>query len=76
MPPVSQGDLLAIGACGAYGAVMASGYNARLPAPEIMVRGGSHAVVRARPPHETIIGNDRLPGWLDRPASGSRRDVA
>jgi diaminopimelate decarboxylase len=76
LPPVSAGDLLAIGACGAYGAVMASGYNARLPAPEIMVRGGSHAIVKARPTHDLIIGNDRLPAWLDEPTAARKRIVA
>jgi diaminopimelate decarboxylase len=76
LPPVEAGDLLAIGACGAYGAVMASGYNARLPAPEIMVRGASHAIVKPRPEHEFIIGQDRLPDWIDRPAGARNRIVA
>jgi diaminopimelate decarboxylase len=76
LPPVEAGDLLAIGACGAYGAVMASGYNARLPAPEIMVRGASHAIVKPRPGHEFIIGQDRLPDWIDRPAGARNRVVA
>jgi diaminopimelate decarboxylase len=76
LPPVEAGDLLAIGACGAYGAVMASGYNARLPAPEIMVRGGAHAIVKQRPGHEFIIGQDRLPDWIDRPAPARKRVVA
>ncbi|MEX2298048.1 MAG: diaminopimelate decarboxylase [Dongiaceae bacterium] len=76
LPPVEAGDLLAIGACGAYGAVMASGYNARLPAPEIMVRGASHAIVKPRPGHEIIIGQDRIPDWIDRPAGARKRVVA
>jgi diaminopimelate decarboxylase len=76
LPPVEAGDLLAIGACGAYGAVMASGYNARLPAPEIMVRGASHAIVKPRPGHEFIIEQDRLPDWIDRPAGARKRVVA
>lgn len=76
LPPVEAGDLLAIGACGAYGAVMASGYNARLPAPEVMVRGGSHAIVKARPSYDLIIGYDRLPDWIDRNSASPRRDVA
>ncbi|MEX2298425.1 MAG: diaminopimelate decarboxylase [Dongiaceae bacterium] len=76
LPPVEPGELLAIGSCGAYGAVMASGYNARLPAPEIMVHGGSHAIVKPRPGHEFIIGQDRLPDWIDRPAAARNRVVA
>ncbi|MDZ4735543.1 MAG: diaminopimelate decarboxylase [Rhodospirillaceae bacterium] len=76
LPAVEPGALLAIGSCGAYGAVMASGYNARLTAPEIMVRGGSHAIVKPRPGHEFIIGQDRLPDWIDRPAVARNRVVA
>jgi len=76
LPPVVAGNLLAIGACGAYGSVMASGYNARLPAPEIMVRGDSHAIVKARPTHDVIIGYDRLPDWLDQATVARKRNRA
>lgn len=64
LPPLKAGDLLAIGFAGAYGAVMASSYNTRLPAPEVMVRGGEWAIVRPRPDYNVIIGQDRLPHWL------------
>lgn len=64
MPPIVAGDLLVIRSTGAYGAVMASSYNLRLPAPEIMVRGNDYAIVRPRPTYEDIIGRDRLPDWL------------
>ena len=37
---------------------------------------GSHAIVKARPTHDLIIGYDRLPDWIDRPATSPRRDVA
>ena len=76
LPAVSAGDLLAIEDCGAYGAVMASGYNARLPAPEIMVHGDAHAIVRPRPSHEVIIGQDRLPDWLNEPTQARKRITA
>ncbi|MGH6962560.1 MAG: diaminopimelate decarboxylase family protein, partial [Dongiaceae bacterium] len=70
MPPVAAGDLLAICSTGAYGAVMASTYNLRRPAPEIMVRGHEYAIVRQRPDYQAIMERDRLPAWLadDRPA--------
>ena len=64
MPPVAAGDLLAIRSVGAYGAVMASSYNLRLTAPEVMVRGHDFAIVRPRPDYQSIISRDRLPEWL------------
>ncbi len=58
------GDLLALRSAGAYGACMASTYNARPLVPEIMVNGGEYAVVRARQSYEDLIGRDTLPEWL------------
>jgi diaminopimelate decarboxylase len=73
LPPVEAGELLAIHAVGAYGAVMASGYNCRLPAPEVLVRGRDYAIVRPRLDHETVIAEDRIPDWLEAaPAKASR----
>ena len=64
LPPVAAGDLLAICSSGAYGAVMASTYNLRRPAPEIFVRGHDYAIVRRRPDYQDIMDRDRLPDWL------------
>ena len=49
LPPLSAGDLVMIRSAGAYGAVMASSYNTRPLAPEVMVDGTRFAVVRPRP---------------------------
>ncbi len=65
LPPVAEGDLLAFSSAGAYSFVMASTYNSRPLPPEILVRGERHAVVRARMDYDTMIGQDRLPDWLD-----------
>jgi diaminopimelate decarboxylase len=65
LPPLEPGDLVAILSAGAYGAVMASSYNARPPAPEVLVRGTQWAIVRPRQTHEALIALDRLPSWLD-----------
>ncbi|MGD1877852.1 MAG: diaminopimelate decarboxylase [Kiloniellaceae bacterium] len=65
LPPVAEGDLLSFSSAGAYSFVMASTYNSRLLAPEILVRGDRHALVRARMDYDTMIGQDRLPDWLD-----------
>ncbi|BBK40206.1 diaminopimelate decarboxylase [Allostella vacuolata] len=63
MPPVAQGELVAIGVAGAYGAVMGSTYNSRPLAPEVMVKDGAFSVVRARPSYEELIASDRLAPW-------------
>ncbi len=76
LPPVAPGDLLAICSTGAYGAVMSSAYNSRPPAPEIMVRGADYAVVRPRREFAALIGQDRLPAWLEAPLDHDRRGAA
>lgn len=68
LPPIAAGDLLAICSTGAYGAVMSSTYNCRLPAPEVLVRGCDYAVVKPRPDHAALLAGDRLPPWLAEPA--------
>jgi diaminopimelate decarboxylase len=65
MPAVKPGDLLAFMTAGAYGAVQANTYNTRRLVPEVLVRGGDHAVVRPRPSYEDLIGLDKVPSWLD-----------
>jgi diaminopimelate decarboxylase len=64
LPELKSGDLVAIQSAGAYGAVMASSYNARPPAPEVLVRGEEWAIVRSRLSHDELIAQDRIPGWL------------
>jgi len=73
LPPLAAGDLLAIGAAGAYGSVMASAYNARPPAPEVMVHAARFAIVRPRPDIQSLIGRDRLPDWVE--AAPRRREA-
>lgn len=48
LPPMQVGDLLAIRDAGAYGAVMASNYNRRPMAAEVLVDGSTWRVVRRR----------------------------
>ena len=45
---LARGELLAIGAAGAYGFTMSSNYNTRPRAAEVLVSGSSYAVVRRR----------------------------
>ncbi len=58
------GDLVAIMSSGAYGAVMSSGYNTRMLAPEVLVKDNTFAVVRARPDYDSVINADIIPNWL------------
>ncbi|MBL4899812.1 MAG: diaminopimelate decarboxylase [Colwellia sp.] len=58
------GDLIAVMSCGAYGAVMASTYNTRMLAPEVMVKDNEFAVVRARPTYDEVINADSVPSWV------------
>jgi diaminopimelate decarboxylase len=67
LPPVKAGDLLALSHAGAYGAVMSSNYNTRPLPPEVMVKEGEMAVVRARQDYATMIAQDSLPDWLKKP---------
>lgn len=48
LPPVEVGDLLAIRETGAYGSVMASNYNRRPLAAEVLVEHGQPRIVRRR----------------------------
>ena len=64
MPPVEEGDLLAILSAGAYSSAMASSYNARPLAPEVMVHGDRFAITRRRPSIEDMTALESLPAWL------------
>ncbi len=48
LPPLVEGDLLAVLYAGAYGSVMSSNYNARPRAAEVLVSGQQYRVVRRR----------------------------
>ncbi|MCH1542918.1 MAG: diaminopimelate decarboxylase [Alphaproteobacteria bacterium] len=64
LPVLESGALLAVFAAGAYGAVLGSAYNTRLPAPEVLVDGEKWAVVRARPDYQTLLDGEAIPDWL------------
>ncbi len=76
LPPVGSGDLLVIDSAGAYGAVMASSYNTRPPAPEVLVKGTEYAVVRPRPDIDDLLGQDLMPDWLAAPGETRSRGAA
>jgi diaminopimelate decarboxylase len=64
LPPLSAGDLIVVGAAGAYGAAMSSTYNTRPLAAEVMVNGSAVAVVRPRQDVEALIAGETLAPWL------------
>lgn len=65
LPVLGSGDLVAFLGAGAYGAVMSSAYNARPPAPEVLVKGGQWSLVRPRMTDDALIASDRIPDWLE-----------
>ncbi|HEY5951029.1 MAG TPA: diaminopimelate decarboxylase [Kofleriaceae bacterium] len=60
LPALDQGELVWIGAAGAYGSAMASNYNTRPRAPEVLVSGSSYTVIRTRETYEQLIANEKL----------------
>src|ERR1043166_3184906 len=61
---VGEGDHLALLSAGAYGFVMASNYNSRGMAAEVLVKGNKAELVRSRQNVEEIWKSERVPTWL------------
>jgi len=59
LAPLEEGDLLAIRDAGAYGFVMASNYNFRPRAAEVLVEDGGFRVIRRRETFEDLIRLER-----------------
>jgi diaminopimelate decarboxylase len=59
LPECAAGDLLLIKATGAYGASMASTYNSRPLAAEVLLNQGRYAVVRRRQHFEEMIAGEQ-----------------
>ena len=55
LPPVAEGDLLAVFSAGAYGFTMSSNYNARPRACEVLIDDTECRVVRRRETYEDLI---------------------
>ncbi|MBI2095744.1 MAG: diaminopimelate decarboxylase, partial [Candidatus Omnitrophica bacterium] len=60
LPSAEPGDLLAVMSCGAYGFVMASNYNSRPRAAEVVVKGRKFYVARKRETRRDLIRNERI----------------
>jgi diaminopimelate decarboxylase len=55
---VEEGDLLAVMSAGAYGFAMASNYNTRPRAVEVLVDGDRHTIVRRRETYEDLVAGE------------------
>lgn len=63
---VDQGDLLVVYSAGAYGFVMASNYNSRPRACEVLVDGNKFGVINTREDYPSLIRNEcATPKWVD-----------
>jgi diaminopimelate decarboxylase len=60
LPALDSGDLIALMSAGAYGFVMASNYNSRPRAAEVLVNGTEAHVIRERDSFEDIIRNEKI----------------
>ena len=61
MPALAEGDGLAVMSAGAYGAVMASSYNSRPPAGEVMVLDGECHVLRRQRDIADLLAEEIIP---------------
>ena len=64
LPRVGEGDYLALMSAGAYGFVMASNYNTRAMAAEVLVNGTKAAVVRERQKLPDLWKRESVAAWL------------
>jgi diaminopimelate decarboxylase len=64
LPLIEEGDIIAILDAGAYGFTMASNYNARPYAAEILARDGQSYVVRQRQSLDDLLKNQEIPEFL------------
>ena len=60
LPAVEEGELLAVMSAGAYAFAMASNYNARPRAAEVLVEGGHFSIVRRRESYEDLIAGEQV----------------
>jgi len=59
LPELHRGDLLAIFSAGAYGFSMASQYNSRPRAPEVLVKANTYRLIRRRETYDDLLAPER-----------------
>lgn len=65
VPVCNSGDLIAVMSAGAYGFSMASNYNSRPRAAEVLVNGDEFFVIRKRETYESLIAGEIIPDFLN-----------
>ena len=63
MPDLRAGDRLAVLSAGAYGAVMASAYNTRPPAAELLVLDGTAHLLRPARSINSLLAEETIPAF-------------
>lgn len=63
MPDLRAGDRLAVLSAGAYGAVMASAYNTRPPAAELLVLDGTAHLLRPTRSIDSLLAEETIPAF-------------
>ena len=58
LPPLERGELVCTFSAGAYGMAMASNYNSRPRAGEVLVDGNQHTVVRRRETYADLVAHE------------------
>ncbi|RMF45186.1 MAG: diaminopimelate decarboxylase [Planctomycetota bacterium] len=61
LPQARVGDFLVIGVAGAYGFAMASNYNSKFRAAEVLLEGGQAKLIRRRETFADLIELERIP---------------
>ncbi len=64
LPIIEEGDIIAILDAGAYGSTMASNYNTRPYAAEILVREGNGYIIREKQSFEDLFKAQNIPEFL------------
>ena len=81
LPPLAEGDLVAIRSAGAYGFTMSSNYNGRPRAAEVLVHDGQAQLVREREALPDLWRGERLldgspaPAVLPAPLRSSKKEL-
>lgn len=63
-PKVEPGEIIAVFSAGAYGFAMASNYNTRPRAAEVLVKGDKYSVIKQRETFEDLIKGEQIPEFL------------
>lgn len=64
LPPVDDGELLAMLSAGAYGYAMSSNYNVRPRVAEVLVKGSKWELVQERQTFKDLVKGARIPEFL------------